>query len=90
MSNQIWSTSLTLVGFAATLLQIRKNRHGWSVAFICQIMWAVYALTTFQMGFMLGVVINSTFSVYGFLRWSRKPARQQPYGNPRELCLATW
>jgi UDP-N-acetylmuramyl pentapeptide phosphotransferase/UDP-N-acetylglucosamine-1-phosphate transferase len=76
MSMQVWSFVLTLVGFIATGLQIRKNKHGWSIALLCQMMWAAYAITTWQMGFMLGVAVNASFSVYGFINWNRKPATE--------------
>jgi membrane protein implicated in regulation of membrane protease activity len=64
MNPQWWSWILTGMGLTCFILAGRKVWWSWYVALTGQALWLVYALATWQLGFVVGVVAYTV--VYGF------------------------
>lgn len=65
----LWSYVLTAVGVVGLLMAGRKNLWGWAVCIGSQVLWATYAITTQQWGFLIAA--GAYTYVYGrnFLAW---------------------
>lgn len=74
----MWSYLLTAVGVVGLLIAGRKNLWGWAICIASQVLWAIYAITTHQLGFLIAAGIYS--AVYGknFLAWQREKAVRAP------------
>lgn len=68
----MWSYLLTAVGVVGLLLAGRKNLWGWAICIGSQGLWAAYAVTTHQLGFLISSGIYS--AVYGknFVAWRKE------------------
>lgn len=71
MGEQLWSWVLVAIGVTGWILTGRRNRWGWAVSVLVQILWAVYAVVTSQYGFILGAVLYGTVAGMNFVKWSR-------------------
>lgn len=57
MGGQGWSWVLTAVGVTGFVLAGRKVWWAWHVNLACQALWATYAITTRQWGFLVSAAI---------------------------------
>jgi hypothetical protein len=71
----LWSYVLTAVGVVGLLMAGRKNLWGWAVCIASQVLWATYAITTEQWGFLLAAGIYTLVYGKNFLAW-RAEARK--------------
>lgn len=78
--NPYWSYALTLIGAVGLLLAGRMNRAGWAIGFSAQGLWAAYAVTTHQYGFLISAFIYSF--VYGRNFWAWNQATHQRNETP--------
>lgn len=77
MSNAIWSYLLTVVGISGLYLAGRKDRRGWAVAIASQGLWAAYAVTTGQWGFLVSAGAYTWVYAKNFLAWRREAAEAE-------------
>lgn len=60
----IWSVILSIVGLTGLYVAGRKSHWGWFIGLGAQFLWAIFAITTAQYGFLLSVV------GYGWVYWT--------------------
>jgi Na+/proline symporter len=66
-----WALSVLII--IANLLVSKKNKYGWLVMAITNVLWILYALiilTPPQFGLLPAIVINLVISISGFRSWS--------------------
>ena len=70
----IWSFALTAVGLVGLWLTGLKNRWGFAVGVLAQVMWFTYAVVTQQWGFIASCILFGFLYSRNFIRWSREEA----------------
>lgn len=77
MEGQIWSWILTGIGVTGWYLAGRRNRWGWAIGILVQILWFAYAIVTGQYGFIVGSLLYGAVAAKNFRAWTleaRRPA----------------
>lgn len=69
---QLWSWVLTIIGLAGFFLAGRKVWWCWYVNIANQFIWAIYALLTSQLGFLVGVVAYTFVFVQNARNWTKE------------------
>lgn len=77
MSGLAWSVVLALIGLIGTYLTGRYNSWGWFLGLFAQVLWATYAVTTAQYGFLLSAAAFGTIYWRNWRAWRRKDAAAQ-------------
>lgn len=62
---------LATIGIYGLYLAGRRSRWGWAVGLAAQVLWAVYAVTTAQWGFIASACAYGFMYLKNFLSWSR-------------------
>jgi nicotinamide riboside transporter PnuC len=68
---------LTAVGLTCFWLAGRKIWWAWYVGLTSQLLWAGYALSTRQYGFLLGVVAYSAVYTNNAIKWTAEHRTKQ-------------
>jgi hypothetical protein len=76
MMNPAWSYALTFVGLVGQLLAGRKKTLGWAIGFSAQGLWAAYAVTTGQYGFLIGSLAYGYVYALNWFTWRREQAEK--------------
>jgi hypothetical protein len=71
----IWSWVLTAFLLTVLYMTGKKIRAGWIVGIVSQIIWLVYAITTKQYGFLVGVILVGGMYVKNWIDWGKDPAK---------------
>jgi hypothetical protein len=71
--NPAWSYVLTAVGIVGLSLAGRKQKTGWLVGLLAQILWAAYGVQTHQYGFLLSAFIYGYVYAENYWRWRKTP-----------------
>ena len=74
----IWSFALTAVGLVGLWLTGLKNRWGFAVGVLAQVMWFTYALVTQQWGFIASCILFGFLYSRNFIMWSRAAKAPKP------------
>ncbi|MGW7100350.1 hypothetical protein [Streptomyces sp. NPDC054838] len=70
-----WSYVLTLIGAAGLLVAGRARRAGWLIGFCAQGLWAAYAVSTHQHGFLISAFIYAYVYALNYRAWrTHQPA----------------
>lgn len=84
-----WSWILTALGVASLYLAGSRPLVGWPLALVNQLLWAVYAVTTRQYGFLAGAVcyaavFSRNWALAGSARstWHKQFRPAQPGDGP--------
>ncbi|MET7363314.1 hypothetical protein ABZS76_33420 [Streptomyces sp. NPDC005562] len=68
-----WSYLLAAVGAVGLLLAGRLQRIGWLIGLGAQGLWAAYAVTTRQYGFLISAFIYGAVYARNYRAWDRTP-----------------
>ena len=77
---------LTVVGITGFLLAGRKVWWAWYVNLGCQALWAIYALTTGQYGFLVAAALYTAVFTKNAVQWTRE--RPQVKAEPEGITHA--
>jgi hypothetical protein len=66
----LWSFLLAAIGIAGVYLAGKQNYWGWGLGVIAQVLWAVYAVTTGQWGFLVTCFAYAYIYGKNFFAWS--------------------
>lgn len=70
-----WSYLLTVVGVSGLWLAGRGRAIGWRVGLLAQALWATYAITTRQYGFLVSALAYGWVYLVNLVRWGREKER---------------
>jgi hypothetical protein len=76
--NPAWSYVLTLIGAVGLLLAGRMNRLGWVIGFCAQGLWAAYAVSTQQYGFLISAFIYAFVYAKNYWTWRTHQREETP------------
>ena len=85
--NPAWSYVLTLVGLVGLLLAGRKKTLGWAIGFSAQGLWATYAVTSGQYGFLIGCMGYGYVYALNWITWRREKTTGETEGQTPEQRL---
>lgn len=74
----IWSFLLAAIGIAGLYLAGKKNYWGWGLGVCAQALWAVYAVTTGQWGFLLSAAAYAIVYTKNFFAWAPGSVLRRP------------
>lgn len=57
------------LGIAGGILNVLKNKWGFLIWFVGNILWVVYGLMTKQYYFVMQYAVFTSISIWGFKRW---------------------
>lgn len=72
MFESYWSWVLTAVGLTTFYLAGNKVWWTWYVGLLGQVLWFVYAITTSQLGFIVGSVAYTFVYATNAFKWSKE------------------
>lgn len=76
----IWSFVLAGIGVFGLYLAGRGNRYGWMVGIGAQVLWAVYAISTDQWGFLVSCVAYAwVYSMPLYRSWREQRDWERKY-----------
>lgn len=74
----VWSLLLSAAGLVSLYLAGLKNLWAWVVGIGTQLLWATYAITTAQYGFLLSAVAFTAMYVRNWWLWRRPDPTDTP------------
>lgn len=72
-----WSILLAVGGIAGIILAGRKNKLGWMLGFLMQVLWIAFALITAQYGFILSAAAYGWVYLANWLKWRKEEGKTQ-------------
>lgn len=69
---ELFSWILAAVGIIGVYIAGKKNRWGWAIGALYQIMWILYAYFTEQYPFIIVCVVYLVIYVKNFFDWSEE------------------
>jgi nicotinamide riboside transporter PnuC len=69
--NVWWSVCLTVGSLTCNVLIGRKQSVGWLLAVALQLLWAVYAVTSEQWGFIASALAFGVINTWNYVKWRR-------------------
>lgn len=60
-----------LTNLAGNLLLTKKNKHGWWIRIVSNMLWTVYAGTTASFSVNINHVVFFFLNIYGWYNWSK-------------------
>lgn len=66
----LWSFILMAFGVAGLYLAGKKNYWGWGLGLVAQALWASYAITTGQWGFLISAFVYGVVYARNFFKWA--------------------
>jgi hypothetical protein len=61
---------LSVLGISRKYLLGEKNRWGWLVGLVTQLLWLVYIKETQAWGFLLLSAVGIYLNIHNFIKWS--------------------
>lgn len=74
---EIWSWILTAVGITGIYLAGSKNKLGWLIGILAQVLWLVFGLTTQQYGFIVSAFVYGFVYIRNWRRWRAEEQRPE-------------
>lgn len=76
----IWSFALAGIGVFGLFLAGKGNHYGWMVGIGAQVLWAIYAVTTQQWGFLLSCFAYGwVYAMPLYRRWRKQRDWESAY-----------
>jgi nicotinamide riboside transporter PnuC len=72
----IWSVGLAAIGILGIYLAGKKNKVGWAIGLLAQVLWIVFALITAQYGFILSALAYGFVYGKNFLAWRKEESKK--------------
>lgn len=72
--NEVWSWVLSLTGLVGIWLAGSKRPVGWAVLLASEVLWIAYALTTHQLGFLVGGLLWAVVYTRNLIAWRSQHA----------------
>lgn len=76
------SESIGMTGFvtnvAGNMLLTRKNKHGWWIRIVSNLLWTVYAGTTASFSMNVNHGVFFVINIYGWWKWAREQRAETP------------
>jgi hypothetical protein len=69
MSGNIWSFVLAGIGILGIYLAGSKNKLGWALGVLAQVLWIMFAIATNQYGFILSAVAYGYVYARNYWKW---------------------
>lgn len=69
MWTQILEWSTTAFGITSSWLLGRRNRYGWIVSLVCQVVWLYVASATHQWAFVPSSFVYGVLAIRGWRSW---------------------
>lgn len=79
MTNLVWSITLAVIGIVGMHIAGRKSQWGWFIGLSAQVLWVIFAIVTFQYGFILSALAYGT--VYGRNWWKWRAEKREAEAN---------
>jgi nicotinamide riboside transporter PnuC len=70
---ELFSWILATVGIIGVYIAGKKNRWGWALGALYQILWIVYAYFTNQYPFIIVCLVYLVIYIKNFFDWSEEP-----------------
>ena len=71
----VWSIVLSVIGLTGLYFAGNKSQVGWIIGLSVQILWIIFALTTFQWGFILSAVGYGAMNLRNWRKWHLEKRR---------------
>lgn len=68
----LWSFGLAAIGILGIYLAGSKNKLGWVIGFLAQILWIVYGVLTHQHGFIFSALGYAWVYARNFKKWLKE------------------
>jgi hypothetical protein len=65
----VWSIALSVIGLGGLYLVGNKSQVGFVIGLSVQVLWIIFALVTYQWGFILSALGYGAMNLRNLLKW---------------------